>query len=57
MEQQVSRSRNIRGNETILIAEDNEQVRKLAEIILESNGYSVLTAEDGGGRSGNPEVF
>ena len=47
MEQQESRSKNNSGNGTILIAEDNEQVRKLAEIILESNGYSVLTAVDG----------
>ncbi len=47
MEQQESLSRNQDGNETILIAEDNEQVRKLAEIILENNGYSVLAAEDG----------
>lgn len=31
----------------ILLAEDNEQVRKLAEIILSQNGYKVLTAENG----------
>lgn len=33
--------------ESILIAEDNEQVRMLAEIVLTQNGYHVITAENG----------
>lgn len=32
---------------SILIAEDNEQVRKLTEIVLVQNGYKVITAENG----------
>lgn len=35
------------GNETILLAEDNEQVRDLARSILEMHGYTILTAENG----------
>ena len=35
------------GTETLLLAEDNEQVRQLARTILERVGYTVLTAEDG----------
>jgi len=35
------------GNETILLAEDNEQVCELAHAILERQGYTVLTAENG----------
>ena len=35
------------GNETILVAEDDPSLRKLARIVLESFGYSVITAEDG----------
>jgi CheY-like chemotaxis protein len=38
---------NLRGNETILIAEDNQQVRILARRILESAGYKVILARDG----------
>ena len=33
--------------ETILLAEDNVMVRKLARAILERAGYTVLTAENG----------
>ena len=33
--------------EMILVAEDNEQVRQLAEIILTQDGYTVITAENG----------
>lgn len=36
-----------RGSETILLVEDNEFVRKLADRILTDNGYRVLEAEDG----------
>ena len=35
------------GNETILVAEDDAALRNLARIVLESFGYSVITAEDG----------
>ncbi len=35
------------GTETILLVEDNEHVRRLAERILSNHGYSVLVAEDG----------
>ncbi|MBN1868706.1 response regulator [Candidatus Sumerlaeota bacterium] len=35
------------GDETILMAEDDELVRNLGKLILEKAGYSVLTAADG----------
>jgi PAS domain S-box-containing protein len=35
-----------RGAETILLAEDDDAVRALAERVLRSNGYSVLAARD-----------
>lgn len=35
------------GDETILIIEDEEQLRELAEAILTAHGYTVLTAADG----------
>ena len=35
------------GNETVLVAEDDASLRKLYRIVLESSGYSVITAEDG----------
>ncbi len=38
---------NLGGNETILLVEDNEQVRHLARAILRRQGYTVLTAKDG----------
>jgi two-component system, cell cycle sensor histidine kinase and response regulator CckA len=37
----------VRGRETILVAEDEEVLRKLARRILEGLGYKVLTANDG----------
>ena len=36
-----------RGNETVLVAEDDASLRKLATIVLESFGYSVIAAVDG----------
>lgn len=35
------------GTETILVAEDNPSMRKLMEVVLESFGYMVISAEDG----------
>jgi CheY-like chemotaxis protein len=35
------------GNETVLVAEDDASVRELTKIILESFGYTVISAEDG----------
>jgi len=35
------------GVETILVAEDNDEVRRLAREILTSRGYTVIEAEDG----------
>ncbi len=35
------------GTETLLIAEDNEEVRELARTVLEEHGYRVITAVDG----------
>ncbi len=36
-----------RGTETVLIAEDNAQVRELTKEVLEGFGYKVIEAEDG----------
>jgi len=36
-----------RRNETVLLAEDEEKVRRLAAGILEKQGYKVLVASDG----------
>ena len=38
---------NIRGTETILIAEDEELLRKLLEQLLVGQGYTVVSAQDG----------
>src|SRR5215467_13770417 len=35
-----------RGNETILLVEDDQAVRELTEMVLQSFGYNVLTAEE-----------
>lgn len=35
------------GNESILLVEDNQQVRILAETILQKKGYQVVSAENG----------
>ena len=40
-------TRDLKGSETILIVEDNEQVRHLAKSVLRRNGYQVLDAENG----------
>jgi signal transduction histidine kinase/HAMP domain-containing protein len=41
----------IKGNETVLIVEDEDDLREMAVLILESFGYSVLSARSG------PEAF
>ena len=38
----------LRGDETILVVEDQADIRKLAQQILEGYGYQVLTAANGG---------
>ncbi len=35
------------GSETVLVAEDDASLRKLASIVLESSGYRVIPAQDG----------
>ncbi len=35
------------GNETVLLAEDDDLIRKYTERILRDSGYNVITAEDG----------
>lgn len=37
----------IDGNETVLVAEDDDSLRVLTKMVLESFGYTVITAEDG----------
>ncbi|MEJ2040707.1 MAG: PAS domain-containing protein, partial [Desulfosarcinaceae bacterium] len=39
--------RELRGSETILLAEDNAHVRRLAQTVLQNHGYKVIAAENG----------
>ena len=37
---------NLRGSETVLLVEDNEQVRNLAQLILKKQGYNVIVSQN-----------
>ena len=43
----ATRARSPRGTETILIADDEDGVRKLIHAVLATNGYTVLETRDG----------
>jgi PAS domain S-box-containing protein len=47
IEEQETEPEPVMGDETILLAEDEDVVRELVVRILESSGYKVLTASDG----------
>ncbi|MEK6744722.1 MAG: ATP-binding protein [Nitrospirota bacterium] len=40
-------TRPVKGTETILLAEDDQALRKLMQLVLEDFGYTVITAVDG----------
>ena len=46
-----------RGNETVLLVEDDEVVRRVTRMILEDLGYRVLSAEDGARAVGLSKAF
>jgi two-component system, cell cycle sensor histidine kinase and response regulator CckA len=46
-----------RGNETVLLVEDDEVVRRVTRMILEDLGYRVLSAEDGSRAMGLSKAF
>jgi len=46
-EQKLDLAENLRGTESILLAEDSESLRKLAQSNLESAGFRVLSAHSG----------
>ena len=46
-----------RGNETVLLVEDDEVARRVMRMILEDLGYRVLSAEDGARATGLSQGF
>ena len=46
-EEEEEAASHMQGSETILLAEDNDQVRILAEAVLKRHGYTVLVADRG----------
>ena len=46
-EQKTDPAEDLRGSESILLAEDSAPLRKLAQTFLESAGFSVLSAQSG----------
>ncbi len=46
-ESETTNDTDLKGSETILLAEDNEQVRDFAHTVLIKQGYTVLVAENG----------
>jgi PAS domain S-box-containing protein len=46
-QQPAAAARATGGHETVLVAEDNDQVRELTRKVLEGAGYTVLAARDG----------
>jgi hypothetical protein len=37
----------LRGTETVLVVDDQEEIRKLAQVVLKSHGYKVVVVENG----------
>ncbi|TWX72019.1 PAS domain S-box protein [Colwellia demingiae] len=47
IDENINENLNVAGNETILVVDDEPQLRTLAQTILMEKGYRVLTAENG----------
>jgi len=48
----AAEDRDGRGSETVMVVEDDPGVRELVRLMLEANGYAVLTAADAGEAAG-----